>query len=431
MRRFIEKDILRDLSKKMVFLGGPRQVGKTTLAKQIIKNFSYKKSKAGLYLNWDFDEDKMSILKKKWDQDHELIVLDELHKYRFWKRWIKGIYDKQNHIHKFLITGSSRLNLYRKGGDSLMGRYYYWRLHPLTLDELPPKITLKEGLKRLMKVGGFPEPFLDGSELEARRWRKDRFDKLIREDIRDLGFIKAIEELRLFTLSLRKRVGQMVVLSHMAQEIQVSPKTAKNWLRMLSQMYLCFCVWPYTKKLSRAIQKPPKVYFFDNADLILEKDEGPLFENVVATHLLKKIHYLEDSKGFQIELRYIRDKEFREVDFLILKEGFIFALIEVKLSDSKISKSLQYYSEKLKPKHSIQIVAHIKQEYKMGNCRVLTLSKALRGFIWKLGFKIKPLKRFSMIYDVIIVDGGISGLSASANMVKKRASILLLEAATD
>ena len=175
MRRYLEKEILRDISKKMVFLGGPRQVGKTTMAKQIIKDFPYEKSKKGLYLNWDFDEDQENIIQKRWDDIHQLIVFDELHKYRRWKNWIKGIYDKQNHIHRFLITGSARLDVYRRGGDSLMGRYHYWRLHPLTLDELPAKMSIKEGIKRLMTIGGFPEPFLDGNEQNAKRWRRERF----------------------------------------------------------------------------------------------------------------------------------------------------------------------------------------------------------------------------------------------------------------
>ena len=378
MKRSIEPDLIKDLSKKMVFLGGPRQVGKTTLAKALLKKFPYKKSKTGLYLNWDFDEDRMAILDKKWDEDHQFIVLDELHKYSKWKNWIKGVYDKKKSLHQFLITGSARLDVYRRGGDSLLGRYHYWRLHPLTLDELPPKMSVKEGLKRLMRVGGFPEPFLDGSEQAAKRWRRERLDRVIKEDIRDLEAIKKIQDLNLFVGILRHQGGQLLVASNIAKKIQVSPKTIQLWLTALSRMYVCFCVFPYTRRLARAVQKPPKVYFFDNADIICESDEGPRFENLVATHLLKKIHYLEDSQGLQFDLRYIRDKESREVDFIILKENKIFALIEVKLFDDQISKSLQYYSEKLKPRHSLQIVSDLKHEYKKNNCRVLKLQTALK-----------------------------------------------------
>ena len=367
----------------MVFLGGPRQVGKTTLAKSILKKFPYKKSKKGLYLNWDFDEDRYKITEKKWDEDHKLIVFDELHKYRLWKNWIKGIYDKTHPLHKFLVTGSARLDVYRRGEDSLLGRYHYWRLHPLTLDERPPKMTLKEGFKRLMTVGGFPEPFLDGSELFARRWRRERFDRVLKEDIRDLESINKIQDLGLFVDLLRRHCGRLITLSNIAQKIQISPKTAKSWLEALNRMYICFSVRPYTKQLARAIKKPPKVYFFDNADLILENDEGPRFENLIATHLLKNIHYIEDSKGFQFELKYIRDKEAREVDFVILKDSKVFALIETKLADDKISRSLQYYSEKLKPRHSLQIVAYLKQEYKHNRCRVLNPHTAFKVLFGK------------------------------------------------
>ena len=376
MKRNIETEIQKDLLKKMVFVGGPRQVGKTTLAHHILKAFPYKKLRKGLYLNWDFDEDKHNILEKKWDDIHQLIVFDEIHKYRLWKNWLKGLYDKNQSLHQFLVTGSARLDVYKRGGDSLLGRYHYWRLHPLTLDELPPKMTFKEGFKRLMTLGGFPEPFLDGSEESARRWRRNRFDRILKEDVRDLESIQKIQDLILFVDLLRRSGGQLVVLSNLAKKIQISPRTAKLWLSVLNKMYLCFSVWPYTKKISRAIQKPPKVYFFDNADLLC--DEGALFENLVATHLLKKIHYLEDAKALPFELRYIRDKESREVDFVILKGRAVFALIEVKLSDDKISKSLQYYSEKLKPRHSIQITAHLKHEYKKNHCRVLRVENALQ-----------------------------------------------------
>ena len=377
MKRYLEANILKDLAKKMVFLGGPRQVGKSTLAQHILKRFPYKKSKSGLYLNWDFDEDRQRIIKKQWDEDHQLLVLDELHKYPRWKNWIKALYDKNRFKNQYLVTGSARMDLYRRGGDSLLGRYHYWRLHPLTLDELPPKMTQKEGFKRLMTLGGFPEPFLGGNLTEARRWRQDRFDRILKEDVRDLESIKKIQDLSLFVSALRERGGQRIVFSNLATDLEISFKTAKLWLEVLNKMYLCFSIWPYTKNISRSILKPPKVYFFDNADLICD-NEGPRFENLIACHLLKKIHYLQDSQGLSLELGYIADKEAREVDFMILKEGKIFALIEAKLSVEKISRSLKYYSEKLKPKHALQIVAYPKKEYREGAYRVVSLTTALR-----------------------------------------------------
>jgi len=220
-----------------------------------------------------------------------------------------------------------------------------------------------------MLLGGFPEPFLDGDEREARRWRRERFDRVLKEDIRDLEFIRHISGLDLFIHQLRTRVGGLVVMSNIAGEIQVSPKTVKKWLDVLERMYLVFAVRSYTKNLPRAVIKPPKVYFYDNGDVI--GNEGAVFENLVATQLLKKLHFLEDRDGYRYELRYIRDKEGREVDFAILKEGMIEELIEVKFSDDKISKHLKYYAKKLNPEKATQIVATLKHSYSSGKINVL------------------------------------------------------------
>ena len=362
--RYITPHVLEDLKKKMVFVGGPRQVGKTTLAKAVISN-DYPD---GRYFNWDYDEDRQDILQKKWSLDNNLLVFDELHKFPRWKTWIKGIYDVSHKMHSFLVTGSARLDIYRRGGDSLMGRYHYWRLHPFTLDEIPNGISPKDAFDRLMTVGGFPEPFLEKDERTARRWRRERFDRVLREDIRDLESIRNIQLLGMFLDALRHRVGGKVVLSNMAGDLQISPKTAKSWLEVLERMYLVFTVLPFTKSLSRAVLKPPKVYFFDNADVL--GDEGARFENLVATSLLKRLNYLEDRDGYRYELRYIRDKEGREVDFAIIKEGDLEELIEVKYSDESISKSLLYYTRRLNPKRATQLVATLKRSFDKGGIKV-------------------------------------------------------------
>jgi len=362
--RYIAPYILQDLTKKMVFVGGPRQVGKTTLAQAILST-NYP---SGRYLNWDYDEDRQDILRKQWSADQKLLVFDELHKFPRWKNWIKGIYDVSYESHSFLITGSARLDVYRRGGDSLMGRYHYWRLHPFTLDEVPQGISQKEAYQRLMTVGGFPEPFLDGDERAARRWRRERFDRVLREDIRDLESVRNIQLLGMFLDILRNRVGGLITLSNLAGDIQISPKTAKSWLEVLEKMYLVFSVRPYTKSLPRAVLKPPKVYFFDNGDVI--GDEGARLENLVATSLLKRLHYLEDRDGYRYELRYIRDKEGREVDFVIVKDGKIEELIEAKYSDETISSSLVYYAERLKPPKATQIVANLRRPFDKGKVKI-------------------------------------------------------------
>lgn len=362
--RYITSNILKDLDKKMVFVGGPRQVGKTTLAKAILSS-NYP---SGRYLNWDFDDDRQDILQKKWSSDQKLLVFDELHKFPRWKTWVKGIYDVSHELHSFLITGSARLDVYRRGGDSLMGRYHYWRLHPFTLDEVPQNISPEEAFHRLMTVGGFPEPFLDGDERAARRWRRERFDRVLREDIRDLEQVRNIQLLGMFLDMLRHRVGGLVTLSNLAGDLEISPKTAKTWLEVLERMYLVFSVRPYIKSLPRAVLKPPKVYFFDNGDVI--GDEGARFENLIATSLLKRLHFLEDRDGYRYELRYIRDKEGREVDFLIVKEGKIEELIEVKFSEDNISNSLRYYTERLNPPKATQIVANLRRPFDKGKIKV-------------------------------------------------------------
>lgn len=349
----------------MVFIGGPRQVGKTTLVKNIIEQ-AYP---SGKYYNWDYSNDRDDLLSEKWHDNDGLIVFDELHKFVNWKNWIKGIYDTNEAPLQFLVTGSARLDVYKRSGDSLLGRYHYWRLHPFGLDEYPDKMTPEEAFKRLMTVGGFPEPFLDGDEREARRWRRERFDRVVKEDIRDLESIRQISLLDLFIHQLRTRVGSFIVLSNIAGEIQTTPKTVKNWLDILERMYLVFAVRPYTNNLPRAVVKPPKVFFYDNADVIGE--QGAIFENLVATQLLKKIHLLEDRDGYRYELRYLRDKEGREVDFVILKEGLIQELIEVKFSDDNISSHLKYYAEKLNPPKATQIVANLKRTYSSGKINVL------------------------------------------------------------
>jgi predicted AAA+ superfamily ATPase len=341
----------------MVFIGGPRQVGKTTLS----KNLCHGQFENGQYFNWDNDEDRYAILHKQWQANSPLIIFDELHKYPRWKRWIKGVYDTRPLEQEYLVTGSARLDVYRRGGDSLMGRYHYWRLHPLTIDELPKGMSVQDGYHRLLTLGGFPEPFLLNDEREARRWRRERFDRILREDVRDLQMIRHLQILSLFVDALRERVGGMITLSNLAGDLQISPKTAKDWLSLIERMYVAFPIYPLVKQIPRAIQKPPKVYFYDNADT--KEEPGIRLENLVATTLLKRLHFIEDYHGYTCSLHYIRDKDGREVDFVTVINNKIVDLIEVKNSDTTISSSLKYYSEKLKPERTVQLVGDLKRSY--------------------------------------------------------------------
>jgi hypothetical protein len=372
--RYITADVLADLERKMVFIGGPRQVGKTTLVRHILDQHY----PGGRYFNWDYDEDRRALLKERWKSDTPLLIFDELHKYPRWKSWIKGLYDTRPDGRSFLVTGSARLDIYKKGGDSLLGRYHYWRLHPFSLDEYPADVPPETALERLLTIGGFPEVFISGEEREARRWRRERLDRVIREDIRDLESIRNITQMELMTSLLRERVGGPAVASNLAEDIQVSPKTVQAWLAALERMYVVFRVMPFTKNLSRAILKTPKFYFFDTGDVL--GDTGARFENMVATALLKRLHYYEDRDGFRYELRYIRDKEGREVDFVILKDGAVLELIEVKYADSEPSRALRYYTERLHPVHSTQIVKELTAPFDAQGIRVTNPISYFSGF---------------------------------------------------
>lgn len=369
MERYLKQYVVRDLTKKMVFLAGPRQCGKTTFAMNLLSE-QEPLTEFQRYFNWDDDGDRKRLLEGKFPPERSLVVLDEIHKFKRWKNWVKGLFDKNKHLYSILVTGSARLDIYRRGGDSLMGRYYFWRLHPLGFDEVPSDISPDECLRRLMILGGFPEPFLGGDEREARRWRRDRLQKVLRDDIRDLESVKDISTLELFVGALRTRVGGLVTLANIAGDLQVAPKTLKSWLQILERMYVVFAVYPYSLGIPRSLQKPPKVFFYDTGDV--QEDQGQKFENLVATQLLKRYQFLEDRDGYDYRIHYLRDKDKREVDFLVLKDGKPHLLAEAKWNDSEISPALLYYGQKLKPKYMVQVVGELKSPYQKDGIRVLS-----------------------------------------------------------
>lgn len=336
----------------MVFISGPRQCGKTTLAKEVLE-----RAGQGLYLNWDDSIHRRRILSRDWDDSARLIVFDELHKFPRWKRWLKGLWDTTLERHRYLVTGSARLDVYRRGGDSLLGRYHHWRLHPFCLAERPPGFSVDEAFRRLMSVGGFPEPFLADDPREAARWRAERRERVIKEDLRDLERIRELTLVSLLVDLLSTRVGGEVVASNLAGDLDVAPKTVQYWIEMLERMYVGFVVRPYSGKLARSIRKVPKFYFYDIGDV--EGDEGARFENLVAHHLLKRIHFLADYAGEKIELHYLRDKEGHEVDFLLTRKRVPSCLIEAKLTDAQPDSDLSYFGERLGVSRRIQLVARL------------------------------------------------------------------------
>lgn len=329
MKRYLESQILKDLKRKMVFVGGPRQVGKTTLALRLVRN-------PNAYLNWDIPEHREKILQRELPTTQRM-VLDEIHKYRSWRNYLKGIFDLRKEDVEILVTGSARLDFYRFGGDSLQGRYHYLRLHPLSAAEL--KMKTSDDLKYLLQLGGFPEPFLGKSEIESKRWSREYRNRLIREDLVSLERIHDLGNLEMLMLSLPERVGNPLSIHALSQTLQVSFKTIANWIQILERLYAIFRIPPFGAPKIRAVRKEQKHYHFD---WTLVTEPSFRFENLVASHLLKWIHFENDTKGQDLELRYFRDVDGREVDFVVLEKETPLSLIECKWSDTEISRPLRY-----------------------------------------------------------------------------------------
>ena len=346
MDRYLSKYIQSDLKEKMVFLGGPRQVGKTTLAQSLLERVVDDR-----YFNWDSRLDRKRILEEELPVTNGLVVYDELHKYRNWRNLIKGLYDKNKKDYQFLVTGSARLDHYRRGGDSLQGRYHYYRLHPLSLGELI-KFNKVCDIEALLNLGGFPEPYLKNSKTSWRRWQSERLTRVINEDLINLERVHEVSQLSLMADSLESRVGSPLSVKNLAEDLEVAPKTAKHWLQILSNLYFCFMIPPYGSPKIRAVKKEQKLYLWDWS---LCEEKGAKFENLVACQLLKYCHFVEDTLGYSMELRYIRDTDKREVDFVVLKDKKAEFAVECKYADTSLSRHAVYFKERTPIKSFYQV----------------------------------------------------------------------------
>lgn len=333
VRRYLEAPVREDLARKMVFLSGPRQVGKTTLAQTLLAG------QRG-YLNWDVTADRQRILKEELPAA-KLWVFDEIHKYRKWRNYLKGLFDGRRQDQQILVTGSARLDLYRYGGDSLQGRYHMWRLHCLSARELG--IETLSDLKQLLQLGGFPEPFFSGSERQARRWSREYAARLVRDEVADLERVQDLGSLELMSLRLPELVGSPLSLNALREDLQVSHKAVTSWANILERVYAIFRLSPFGTPKLRAVKKEQKHYHFD---WTLVQDRGARFENFVASHLLKWLHFEQDYEGRNLELRYFRDVDGREVDFIVTDGRKPIRAIECKLSDEPISKALRYFKQR-------------------------------------------------------------------------------------
>ncbi|MBI4026207.1 MAG: ATP-binding protein [Verrucomicrobia bacterium] len=351
----------------MAFVAGPRQVGKTTTCMAV--------SEGGPYFNWDHSADRLLVAKgaeavAEKAELHALrekprrIVFDEIHKFARWKSFLKGFFDVYGKQCRCLVTGSSRLDLYKRGGDSLMGRYFLYRMHPLSLAEIsspdrsevevcPPRPPAKDALDHLLRFGGYPEPFLKGTQQFFNRWRRLRLEQFFREDLRDLSRIQEIGQIQILVQFLAAQVGQLVNYSNLAREISVSVDTIRRWIVTLESLYVCFNVRPWHHNVAKSLRKQPKVFLWD---WTMAAEGGARRENLVASHLLKAVHFWTDTGLADCGLFYLRDKMKREVDFVVTRDGKPWFMVEVKSSEkASLNPNLFCFQKQTGAAHAFQV----------------------------------------------------------------------------
>ncbi len=364
-KRYLNSAIDEFLETRMVFVGGPRQVGKTTLCLEYLTPPTISNPS---YLNWD-DLKSRSIIKSAELPSQKVLLLDEIHKFKNWRNLLKGFFDKQKDQHQFLVTGSARLDHYRKGGDSLLGRYRYLRLHPFSISELDLKTT--KDIKLLLKYGGFPEPFLKGSEKLWKLWQRERLYRIVNDDIRGLENLKEYSGIELLGDALGERVGSPLSVKNLSEDLSVNPRTVENWLEILEKVYFCYRILPFGSPKIRAVKKEKKLYLWDWSSIT---NEGAKLENLVASHLLKYCNYIEDTEGEVMELRFIRDFDKREIDFVVLKNKAPIFAVECKTGENQISPHIYYFKARTKIPEFYQVHLGTKDHQPEKGIRILPLA---------------------------------------------------------
>jgi predicted AAA+ superfamily ATPase len=386
--RYLTENISSDLNDKMVFIGGARQVGKTTLAKEILA----KQFQNSVYYNWDYQPDRKRIMSGELPGEDGLMIFDEIHKYKKWKNLVKGIYDVHKNKYKILVTGSARLNVYRKSGDSLQGRYHYYTLHPFSLAELEnisnhwqifeeiyfKNQNYKSSLDVLYTYGGFPETMIAQDEKVLRRWQNEKLERLFREDIRDIENIRDIGSMKLLGDLLPLKAGGNLSINNLRGDLDVSHRAITSWLNILESFYYHFRIYPYSSKLVRSIKKEPKIYLVDWSEV---ENDGARFENMIASHLLKFTNYLFEHDGYKTGLFYLRNVDKKEVDFLVTIDNKPWFAVEVKLAETVPSSSLSYFRDRLKIPFNFQVVKQNGIDILKNGIRIISADKFLSGLI--------------------------------------------------
>jgi predicted AAA+ superfamily ATPase len=370
----------------MVFLSGPRQCGKTTLAQGIGQEATTS------YFNWDVAEHRRLLRAGRIEESAKLWIFDELHKFRQWRNWLKGLYDLHHQNHQILVTGSGRLELYSRGGDSLQGRYFLHRLHPFTLSEwldlpAPDIATLRElpaeppagaaqALEDMLRRGGFPEPLLSGSQRQADRWRLAYGQRLIRDDVRTLELIRDLDRLELLYERLPDLVGSVLSINSLREDLEVAFETVRSWLSVFDRLFVCFRLPPFGTPRIKAVKKEQKLYLWDWSR---PASAAARLENLVALHLLRLQHWCEDVLGQRVEARYFRDVHGHEVDFVMLKDKKPWMAVEVKSSEQTVDPGLKYFLERVRVPYAFQISLSGQHDFRapdINGCKVRVLPAA-------------------------------------------------------
>lgn len=367
MKRLRYEKTWRTLSvhKQMVFIAGPRQAGKTTFTQMLAEDFSN-----SLYFNWDILDEKRKLIETPFfyeevhrkDGSAPLIIFDELHKYSDWKNYLKSVYDRDNGHYKFILSGSGRLDMYQKGGDSLAGRYFLLYLWPFTLAELagnnlsfqqfatnPIDIhTISNETQtiwsNLSRCSGFPDPYLSGDDQFYRIWSNTYNKQLLREDIRDLTSIRNIENVELLFSLLPSKIGSPLSMASLARDMHVSFDSIRSWIEIFENFFMVFRISPWSKRIARPITKETKLYLFNHAGIEMPAAK---FENMVALELFCGVSTWNDLGLGRFTLHYIKNRDKEEVDFLIADNQRPFLLIEAKMSEETPTKSLRKFQKAL------------------------------------------------------------------------------------